>query len=193
MPQLLIVPGLGGSGEHHWQTHLERSYPEAARVHQIDWNRPESVAWIDALSTAIERAPGAILVAHSLGCALVAHLAEQRKDLVVGAALLVAPADVDARPCVKEQLRGFSPMPYETLPFPSVVVASTNDPFMDIVRAREIAKAWESDFVNVGACGHINVESGFGRWPLAEELLDSLADLRSARLVKARPRLSGAL
>lgn len=192
MPPILIVPGLGGSGEHHWQTHLERTRPQAVRVHQADWDRPQQPAWTEALIAAIEAAPGAVLVAHSLGCALIAHVVCERPDLQIDAALLVAPADVDVRPCVAEPLRAFAPMPLSRLPFRSVVVASTNDPFMAINRAREIAGTWGSDFINVGRCGHINVASGFGRWSLGEEILDGLTSAQAPRHIRstgeARPR-----
>ena len=150
------------------------------RVHQADWDRPRLNQWTSMLGTAVEAMPGAILVAHSLGCVLVAHLVTQRPKLAIGGALLVAPADVDATPCVTEQLREFSPMPREALPFPSILVASRNDPFMRIVRAREIARAWGADFIDAGRCGHINVESGHGPWALAEKLVDDLIDRRSA-------------
>jgi len=181
MPLILIIPGLGGSGEHHWQTHLERTRPRAARVHQADWDRPERKAWTETLAAAIEAAPGAVLVAHSLGCALIAHVVRERPDLQVDAALLVAPADVDARSSVAEPLHEFAPLPLARLPFRSVVVASSNDPFMAINRAREIAGAWGSNFVNVGRCGHINVASGFGRWSLGEEILDDLTSAQAQR------------
>ncbi len=149
--------------------------PDATRVHQADWDRPARAAWTETLAAAIEARPGAILVAHSLGCALIAHLARERPDLYIEAALLVAPADVDARPCRVEQLRDFAPLPLHPLPFRSVVVASTNDPFIEIARAREIAGAWGADFLDIGLAGHINVESGHGRWPLVEKILSDLA------------------
>ena len=77
MTSILIVPGLGGSGEHHWQTHLQRSLPGAVRVQQADWDRPDLPAWLARLASAVETRPAGILVAHSLGCALVAHLTRQ--------------------------------------------------------------------------------------------------------------------
>ncbi len=190
MAAVLIVPGLGGSGERHWQTHLERSRPDALRVHQADWDRPHFGHWTKMLGAAVEAMPGAILVAHSLGCALVAHLVRQRPELAIGGALLVAPADVDAMPCVKEQLREFAPMPREVLPFPSVVVASTNDPFMHIARAQELANDWNADCIDIGRCGHINVESGHGPWALAEEIVNNLLERRLDNR-KLKQRVSG--
>ena len=98
MKPILIVPGLGGSDEPHWQTHLERSFPHARRVHQADWDRPDRAAWIARLAAAVAAAPDAVLVAHSLGCALTAHAVARWPNLIARAvrgALLVAPADVD--------------------------------------------------------------------------------------------------
>jgi predicted alpha/beta hydrolase family esterase len=174
MKQILIIPGLGGSGPEHWQSHWERSYPEATRVEQSDWDRPVRSQWIRRLTAAIEDAPGSILVGHSLGCALIAHAAAQRPDLAIAGALLVAPADVDRAGRVSPHVGEFAPMPVGRLPFRTVVVASTNDHYMTAERARLLAGAWGATFVNVGRCGHINVPSGFGPWPAGERILSEL-------------------
>jgi uncharacterized protein len=154
---VLIVPGLGGSGEQHWQTRLERSLPDAERVHQSDWDRPDLTLWVERLAQAVEVRPAPLLVAHSLGCPLVAHLAARRPDLPVAAALLVAPADVDSPRHTPGHTRGFAPIPRLPFSFRSIVVASTNDPFIALERARDLANAWGAEFVDVGPCGHINI------------------------------------
>jgi uncharacterized protein len=174
MTPVLIVPGLGGSGPDHWQTRWEQSISGAQRVEQDNWHWPDLRAWSKRLMSSIETMPNAIIVAHSLGCAVVAHLAALGRDLPVAAALLVAPADVDSADHTPDIVRGFAPMPLARLSFPSMVVASTDDPYMSIDRARIFADRWGSIFVNVGAKGHINAESGFGPWPLGEALLDEL-------------------
>jgi predicted alpha/beta hydrolase family esterase len=180
MAPILIIPGLGGSGPHHWQTCLERSFPATARVHQDDWDRPDRGTWVERLASAIEAAPGAVLVAHSLGCAVVAHLAAERPDLTIEAALLVAPADVESADHTPAHLRCFAPMPRGRLPFRSVVVPSTNDPFITLARARELADAWGADFVDAGPLGHINVDAGLGLgpWPAGERILRRLMTAR---------------
>jgi uncharacterized protein len=170
---ILVVPGLGGSGEQHWQTHLERSFSNAARVHQDDWDRPHLMRWVDRLAQAVSARPGSMLVAHSLGCPLVAHLAVQRPDAPIGAALLVAPADVESARHTPDHTRGFAPIPLLTLPFRSIVVASSNDPFIKFDRARDLANAWGAEFIDVGPCGHINVDSGFGPWLAGERIVAS--------------------
>jgi len=174
MMPVLIVPGLGGSGAQHWQTHLEQSLPGAARVQQDDWDRPELNSWIERLACAVEAQPGSILVAHSLACPLVAHLALRRPDVRISAALLVAPADVDSARHTPAHIRGFAPIPLAELPFRSIVVASTNDPYISIDRARELAQAWGAGFIDAGSSGHINTAAGFGPWPAGERIVRSL-------------------
>jgi hypothetical protein len=149
---------------------------------------------VGRLAEAVEGAPGAILVGHSLGCALIADLAAQRPDLRIDGALLVAPADVDREDCVSAQIREFAPMPIGRLPFRSVVVASMNDPYMTIDRARILAETWGAGLVNAGSCGHINVASGFGPWPAGERILEELvsecrSSTRSSKDARARPYL----
>jgi predicted alpha/beta hydrolase family esterase len=114
------------------------------------------------------------VVAHSLGWPFVAHLALLRPYLSIKGALLVAPADVDSVRHTPSQTRGFAPIPLCPLPFRSIVVASTNDPFMEFERARELAAAWGADFVDAGPIGHINVDSGFGPWTAGQRMVDSL-------------------
>jgi uncharacterized protein len=171
---LIIVPGLGGSGEQHWQTHLERSFLDATRLHQDDWDRPDLTEWAGRLAIAVHAQPGAVLVAHSLGCPLVAHLAARQPDLPIAAALLVAPADVESTRHTPDHTRGFAPIPRLPLPFRSVVVASTNDPYIEFERSRELAIAWGAEFIDVGPCGHINIASGFGPWPTGERIVASM-------------------
>ncbi len=115
-----------------------------------------------------------ILVAHSLGVSLVLHWAVSHADSRVKGALLVAPADVDSPEHTPEVTRNFAPMPGEKLPFPSTVVASENDPYVSLPRARYFAQMWGSELVNAGRQGHINAESKLGPWKEGMRILDTL-------------------
>jgi predicted alpha/beta hydrolase family esterase len=104
----------------------------------------------------------------------VVHAATKLPQGLVAGALLVAPADVDAADrwpadATGERLdtraAGFAPMPISPLPFPALVLASANDPFCDINRARHLADAWSAAFTDAGEVGHINTASGHGPWP----------------------------
>jgi predicted alpha/beta hydrolase family esterase len=115
-----------------------------------------------------------VLVAHSLGCILVAAWAAHSQNTHrVKAALLVAPGDVE-RPEVREQLPSWSPIELQSLPFPSVMLASRNDPYCEFERARLFAYAWNAQFMDYGDCGHINADSGLASWPEGHVLLQDL-------------------
>jgi predicted alpha/beta hydrolase family esterase len=170
---VLLVPGLGNSGPDHWLSHWEKALP-APRAELGTWDDPHPQDWIANLDAAIREAGrGVILVAHSLGCATVAHWAKNAHS--VKAVMFVAPADVDSDQHVPPEARRFAPMPMRTLPFASMVVASTNDPYADIERSEAFARAWGARFVNAGALGHINAQSALGSWPKGRALLESLA------------------
>ncbi|MBW6530048.1 RBBP9/YdeN family alpha/beta hydrolase [Sphingomonas citri] len=201
-PTVLTVPGLGGSGPSHWQTLWEKGRPDTARIELGMWDRPHRNAWVTKIDQAVAsaRAP-VILVAHSLGCVAVAwwaSLSPQPYGWPVAGALLVAPADVD-RAGVAPELAPFAPAPKQPLPFPSIVVASSDDPWVTLERAHSLAVDWGSHFIDYGACGHINAASGLGRWPEGLELLDRViaaaggphGEARTpgdARAILARPR-----
>lgn len=102
---------------------------------------------------------------------MVAELSAQPYAWPVTGALLVAPPDVD-RPGAPPEITPFAPAPLNPLPFPSLVVASSNDPWIDLDRAHSLAAAWGSHFVDAGSQGHLNAASGLGRWPDGQELLD---------------------
>jgi len=174
-PLILTVPGLNGSGPTHWQSLWENSRPDTRRVELGMWQSPRRNAWVTKLDQAIReaRAP-VILAAHSLGCLAVAWwaaLAGQPYGWPVAGALLVAPADVD-RPETRLELKDFAPSPRTALPFPSIVVASSDDPWASLQHARDLAAYWGSHFVDAGPLGHINATSGVGWWDEGQALLD---------------------
>jgi predicted alpha/beta hydrolase family esterase len=173
--KLLILPGLGGSGPEHWQTRWEAGERACARVQQRDWDRPALDEWLANVDEALARQDGpVVLVAHSLACALVAHGARRPAWASVVGALLVAPADVESPAHTPPETRGFAPMPCGPLPFPALVVASLDDPFVEPERARHFARCWNAEFVEVGARGHINAASGLGDWAEGRRLLGTL-------------------
>lgn len=172
--EILIVPGWSGSGPDHWQSRWERSLKTARRIEQQHWRDPQREAWVSRIMTAVAEAKlPPVLVAHSLGVAAVAHAAAKMPRGLVAGALLVAPADVDnarAWPLTDGEMlpaaeTGFAPLPRAPLPFPALVIASSDDPYCAQARAQHLAEAWGAGFVDAGALGHINTASGHGPWP----------------------------
>ncbi|MCP5306257.1 MAG: alpha/beta hydrolase [Chromatiaceae bacterium] len=177
--EALILPGILNSGPDHWQTHWERQHPSFVRIRHRDWVRPVCDEWVEALESTLSMSAGSdvVLVAHSLGCDLVPHWAERTGKRIKGA-LLVAPPDPD-NPNFPADAVGFAPLPLKQLPFPSIVVASENDPYGTLEFASRMASAWGSHFVNVGPLGHINADSGLGEWRDGLVLYRRLADWSS--------------
>lgn len=173
--RVLLLPGWLNSGPTHWQSRWEAAHG-FTRVEQNDWQWPRRGDWMARLDEVLlaDDAP-AQLVAHSLGCQLVAAwAAHSRHRQRVQGALLVAPPDTE-REDTPPQLFNWRPMLRQRLPFPSIVVASSDDPFCSLDRARAIAADWGSAFDAIGARGHVNGDSGLGDWPEGLALLRRLA------------------
>ncbi|PKU24363.1 RBBP9/YdeN family alpha/beta hydrolase [Telmatospirillum siberiense] len=172
---MLILPGLGDSGLSHWQTLWQISTPGARRVEQEDYENPVLSEWIDNLQEAVVTAPSpVVLVAHSLGCALVAHWSRSGATGRVIGAMLVAPADVEQEARTPPATWCLAPLPRDPLPFPTKVIASRDDSYVDVARAREFAEDWRAEFIDIGRAGHINGKSGLGAWPEGRHLLNEL-------------------
>lgn len=176
--KILIHPGWQDSNPEHWQSLWLKKYPNAIKVIQKEWHKPKKNDWVKTLNKYIEQYSdeGIIIVCHSLACATLAHWAKEKPSSTskIKGALIVSPADVDAKDFPKE-IQGFSPMPLQPLPFKNIVVTSSNDPWVKLERAKHFAKHWDSSkIINIGQHGHINTDTGFGEWPQGEQILGEL-------------------
>ncbi|MFM8899664.1 MAG: RBBP9/YdeN family alpha/beta hydrolase [Burkholderiales bacterium] len=163
-PRVLLLPGWLNSDAAHWQSRWEVLHGYT-RVEQDDWTWPRRGDWMARLDEVIQQqeAP-VVLVAHSLGCQLVAAWAahSQHTDRVL-AAWLVAPPDTE-REATPPNLFNWRPMVRSKLPFPSRALVSSDDPYCALDRAEGLARDWGSEMELLGPCGHINGESGLGDW-----------------------------
>lgn len=171
---VLVLPGWEGSGAKHWQSLWEQRHGYR-RVEQHDWMKPLRGDWVARLEDVVLSCDEpAVLVAHSLGCILAAAwAAHSRNTHRVKAALLVAPGDIE-RPEIRDQLPSWTPIELQALPFTSVLLASRDDPYCAFERAQLFAYAWNAQFMDYGACGHINADSGLASWPEGHVLLQDL-------------------
>jgi predicted alpha/beta hydrolase family esterase len=175
---ILIVPGWTNSGQDHWQSRWERNLATARRVEQADWDKPKCADWVaQIVSVARKSSRPAVLVAHSCGVAAVAHAAVELINSSAVGAFLVAPPDLSRSTDWPARGGGFHPMPMDPMPFPTVVIASSDDPHCSVEAARGFAHSWRAQFVEAGNCGHLNEASGHGPWP--EGLLRFGAFLKS--------------
>ena len=176
MVGFVIIPGIGGSDETHWQTVWQRQWDGAAvRIEPASWTRPDLSDWVAAIDRAVAniemRTSDVVLIAHSLGCWAASTWLARRS---VRGALFVAPPDPSADAFPAADASTFVSAPRQSLPCPSVVVASTNDPYCRLEVAQSLADGWGSSLQIVGALGHVNSASDLGDWPHGQEVLETL-------------------
>jgi predicted alpha/beta hydrolase family esterase len=172
MTELIFVPGFGGSGPSHWQSLWEDLYPSTRRIQPASWEQPELADWIAALESAVRECAGPpMLVAHSLGCLLVAFWAQHSSLPIIGAFLVAVPDP--STPGFKDSAPTFGNVPAAPLRFPSLIVVSTSDPFDANGYAIAKARDWKSDVCSIGDRGHINGESNLGDWKFGQSLMAS--------------------
>jgi uncharacterized protein len=173
--EMIMLPGIGGSGEDHWQSHWQARDAGIRRFAPSSWDRPDLEDWIAALDREIARSSAPpFLIAHSLACLLVAHWSA-RGDRRVAGALLVAPPDPTSA-AFPEEAAGFAHPPALRLRFPALVVASSNDPYGSLGHARAVANLWGASLVEAGALGHINGAGGLGDWPRGWAIFTAFAE-----------------
>jgi len=181
----VYLAGLNSSEPEHWQSRWLRRDPSGLWLEQEEWDRPDLERWVNDLGRAATASQGPLfLVAHSLGCHLAAAWAGRAGAGRVLGAFLVAPPD-PTRPELRALVRGLDKLPGGKLPFPSLVVASRNDPFAAPAQSRQLAAQWGSRFVDAGKVGHINLASNLGDW---EEGLDRLESFQAGLIKPAKAR-----
>ena len=131
----LILPGWQGSPAEHWQSHWQRTLPNASRVEQADWNMPDLERWSERVDSMLDTVDSCWIVAHSFGCLATMHALARRYEADtfgnVRGVFLVAPAD-PAKFGVANRLPG-------RLPITGRLVASLSDPWFAWPRAERWA------------------------------------------------------
>lgn len=166
MLNLLIVPGLHGSEEAHWQSQWQQQLPFTLRVQQRDWSKPDLSVWSERVVETARVLDEFVIVAHSFGVLASVRALPKLGNRVKGL-FLVAPAE-PAKFGVESLL------PATSLNLPGRLIASRNDPWLSFERAKSLAKRWQLPLIDAGAAGHINVASGHGAWPQGQRWLESL-------------------
>lgn len=170
MSEVIILPGIGGSGDNHWQTFWEKADTRMRRFRPKSWDEPGLADWIDALEREVARcARPPLLVAHSLAGLLVAHWAARSTKQVAGAFLVAVPDSTSHS--FPAEAASFAGPPAARFTFPSMIVASSDDPYGSLDHAYRRAGDWGSVVTEIGARGHVNAASGVGDWPEGKALL----------------------
>jgi predicted alpha/beta hydrolase family esterase len=169
----VIIPGLDGSDVHHWQSRWSAEWlPDTVRIQPSSWSDPDLGDWSDAITRAVDSATGDIVfITHSLGCHALAHWLGGSGTARIHGAFMVGPPDPLAPTFPVDRLPTFASLPAVALTVPSVLIASTDDPYCSIDSAARLAEGWATPLIALHQLGHINSESNLGRWPQGQALL----------------------
>ncbi|MEU6443001.1 alpha/beta hydrolase [Streptomyces sp. NPDC047046] len=189
MAAYVVVPGIDGSDEAHWQSLWEAEWgADAVRIAPGSWAAPDLEDWVGAVGAAYEAVAGrgrVVFVAHSLGCWAVAEWARRARPAGVAAFLVAAP-DPRGTAFPAQAAPGFVPLRAEPLPCPAVVVASADDPYCTTETSAELAEDWDAQWHLAGRRGHLNTASGVGYWAEGRELLRWFEEVGGAGPVPPR-------
>jgi uncharacterized protein len=171
----VIIPGINGSGQEHWQTLWESAWgPSASRIRPSSWDNPDLDDWCLALDQVAHRhqPSGVLLVCHSLGCLAAAHWLRRHQPGILGA-LLVAPPDPTGPNFPAAAAPSFVTSGTAPLQVPGLVVSSDDDPYCTAQAAQRLAAGWGVGHISIGRAGHINAASGLGAWGSGQALLSA--------------------
>jgi predicted alpha/beta hydrolase family esterase len=171
MFNIVFVPGYGNSINGHWQELWHKEFENSYWVEQNDWENPNCDDWVEALNLLIQSLQGPILlVTHSLGGSTVIEWSKKYTANILGVFLVAVP-DVESV-SFPEAITGYKKPPLEKLSFPSLVLASTDDPYSSVDRTVYFAKNWGSELISIGDLGHVNTDSNLGKWSEGKDLLN---------------------
>ncbi len=170
--KVLLLHGWGGSDYPHWQAHLAMevaknygtvSFPLIQHPHYPSKNR-----WIKEVRAVLEDFRPDTVVCHSLANTLWFWLCEMRIAPQIERLFMVSPPSLHTS---EEVLKSFYPAPMpETLCAEEVTLyVSDNDPWIEIDEAKQIAEHYDATLHILHDAGHINTESGFGKWEEIEK------------------------
>lgn len=168
----LILHGWGGSDDPHWQAWLAGeiakdygtvSFPLLNNPHFPSKNR-----WMKQVKDLLSEFKPEVVICHSLGCTLWLHLCNEGEIIPIERLLLVAPPRLT---CELETLKSFFPLdaPCSLYANEAMLVTSDNDPYMNQEEASMLQCSLGVEMTVLQNAGHINTDSGFGKWPWVKE------------------------
>jgi len=169
----LILHGWGGSDAPHWQAELASeiaknygtvSFPLLDNCHFPSKNR-----WVKQLKTLLEEFKPDTVVCHSLANTLWFWLCQEEIPQIKRL-FMVSPPSLTTE---VDTIKTFFPctMPEKLYADKVQMIVSDNDPYIEVAEAEEIAKYYDIPLTTIKDAGHINADSGYGKWKFIEDLV----------------------
>ena len=165
--KVLLLHGWGGSDFPHWQawlaSELAKSYGEVSFLKFDNYDFPIKNTWKNQLIKQIDSFNPDIVICHSVANILWFHLCDEIKLQEIKKLFLVAPPSLS---CDIQELKSFYPckLPSNLFAKESVLVSSTNDPYITKDEVKAMAKQLNIPTKILQDAGHINADSGYGEW-----------------------------
>ncbi len=173
----LILHGWGGSDEPHWQAELAAkiaknygtvSFPLLDNCHFPSKNR-----WVKQVKIILEEFKPDTVVCHSLANTLWFWLCQDEIFETTGQIkrlFMVSPPSLTTK---EDTIKTFFPclLPQKLYADRVEMIVSDNDPYIEITEAKAISKKYNIPLHIIKNAGHINVDSGYGKWKFIENLV----------------------
>ena len=170
----LILHGWGGSDAPHWQAELAAeiakdygtvSFPLLDNCHFPSKNR-----WIKQVKAILEDFKPDTVVCHSLANTLWFWLCQEEGMQEVKRLFMVSPPSLQTK---EKTISTFFPCDLPTNLYAKEIhmIVSDTDPWVKMDEAQNIATQIGAEFTTIHDAGHINDDSGYGKWDLIENLV----------------------
>ena len=170
----LILHGWGGSDAPHWQAELAAeiakdygtvSFPLLDNCHFPSKNR-----WIKQVKAILEDFKPDTVVCHSLANTLWFWLCQEEGMQEVKRLFMVSPPSLQTK---EKTISTFFPcaLPKNIYAKEIHMIVSDTDPWVKMDEAESIATQIGAEFTTIHDAGHINDDSGYGKWDLIENLV----------------------
>ncbi|MCB4745033.1 MAG: alpha/beta hydrolase [Sulfurovum sp.] len=171
--RLLILHGWGGSDFPHWQAHLAcevaKNYGTVSFPLLDNPHFPSKNRWIKQVKAILEKFKPDTVVCHSLSNTLWFWLCQEEIE-TVERLFMVSPPSLQT---VENTIKTFFPceVPKNIYAKKVHMIVSDNDQWVKMIEAEGIAMQIGASLSVIQSAGHINADSGYGKWELIEKLV----------------------
>lgn len=172
--KVLILHGWGGSDAPHWQAELASeiaknygtvSFPLLDNCHFPSKNR-----WVKQVKAILKAFKPDTVVCHSLANTLWFWLCQEKEMQTVKRLFMVSPPSLST---TESTIKTFFPcaLPQNICAKEVHMIVSDDDPWVKMEEAKHISRHYNISLTALENAGHINADSGYGKWELIEKLV----------------------